>query len=383
MTRRLKTLTAMLAGAAALIVPIVLEITPVYVWNASESVPIGLYRLQPADNLFVTELVAVQPPEPLATFLDLNGYLPAGVPMLKRVLALPGQTVCRSGLTTFCRRDRNGRGPRSRWPRSAAAEMAGLPRRRRGRTLRHELAVHQLAGWPLFRVLAGIGRHWPCAPCVDLGGLIVRVLGIRSAIPLFGRVRHHSSVPTNNRAAVARSGGPGRPKGRREAALPWTGASTAACLCLFERSLHVVVPLFLALTVSSATAVAGMRPAGATASYRTNDPFAAFVEEASRRFGVPVHWIRAVIKRRKRRRRARQVTERRHGADADHAGDLGGSAPAVRSRQRSVRSPRQHSCGYCVSSRTARPVWFTGLPCSLQRGTCSLRRASRRPSIAS
>ena len=98
MTSQFKTLTAMLGGATALITTIVLEITPVYVWNASESVPIGLYRLQPVDNLFVTELVAVQPPEPLATFLDLNGYLPTGVPMLKRVLALPGQAVCRSGL---------------------------------------------------------------------------------------------------------------------------------------------------------------------------------------------------------------------------------------------------------------------------------------------
>jgi hypothetical protein len=53
--------------------------------------------------------------------------------------------------------------------------------------------------------------------------------------------------------------------------------------------------LFLALTVSDATAVAEMRPAGATASYRTSDPFADFVEEASRRFGVPVHLICAVI----------------------------------------------------------------------------------------
>jgi conjugative transfer signal peptidase TraF len=74
------------------------EATPAYIWNASKSVPIGLYQLQPADRLAVTELVAVRPPEPLATFLDLNGYLPIGVPMLKRVLALPGQTVCRKGL---------------------------------------------------------------------------------------------------------------------------------------------------------------------------------------------------------------------------------------------------------------------------------------------
>jgi conjugative transfer signal peptidase TraF len=40
-----------------------------------------------------------QPPDRLAAFLDRNGYLPTGVPMLKRVLALPGQTVCRHGLT--------------------------------------------------------------------------------------------------------------------------------------------------------------------------------------------------------------------------------------------------------------------------------------------
>lgn len=123
MTSRFKTLTAMFGGAAALVAPIVLEITPAYIWNASESIPIGLYRVQPADKLFVTELLAVQPPEPLATFLDLNGYLPTGLPMLKRVLALPGQTVCRTGLTVSVdtiemgeARDRDGRGrPLPKW----------------------------------------------------------------------------------------------------------------------------------------------------------------------------------------------------------------------------------------------------------------------------
>ncbi|MGY3146484.1 conjugative transfer signal peptidase TraF [Bradyrhizobium sp. USDA 3397] len=73
--------------------------TPFYIWNTSDSVPIGLYRLQEVGALEVTELVAVRPPEPLASFLDFNGYLPLGVPMLKRVLALPGQTVCRTGRT--------------------------------------------------------------------------------------------------------------------------------------------------------------------------------------------------------------------------------------------------------------------------------------------
>jgi conjugative transfer signal peptidase TraF len=73
--------------------------SPRYIWNASNSVPIGLYRLQPVSTLAVTDLIAVQPPDLLAAYLDLNDYLPLGVPMLKRVLALPGQTVCRNGLT--------------------------------------------------------------------------------------------------------------------------------------------------------------------------------------------------------------------------------------------------------------------------------------------
>jgi conjugative transfer signal peptidase TraF len=86
-------------GAAVLLLSTLGDTPPSYIWNASQSAPIGLYRLQPAEHLRVTELVAIQPPEPLASFLDLNGYLPLGVPMLKRVLALPGQTVCRTGLT--------------------------------------------------------------------------------------------------------------------------------------------------------------------------------------------------------------------------------------------------------------------------------------------
>ena len=105
--------------ATALLLSTVAGTTPHYIWNASNSVPIGLYRIRPATRLTVTELVAVQPPDLLAVFLDLNGYLPIGVPMLKRVLALPGQTVCRNGLTIAVdgidvgdARERDGRGRR-------------------------------------------------------------------------------------------------------------------------------------------------------------------------------------------------------------------------------------------------------------------------------
>jgi conjugative transfer signal peptidase TraF len=91
--------------------------TPHYIWNASNSVPIGLYHVHPVTSLKVTELIAVQPPDWLAAFLDLNGYLPIGVAMLKRVLALPGQTVCRNslkiavdGIVVGEARERDGRG---------------------------------------------------------------------------------------------------------------------------------------------------------------------------------------------------------------------------------------------------------------------------------
>jgi conjugative transfer signal peptidase TraF len=99
MTGRATTLLFTVGAAALALSTIAARPAKRYVWNASGSVPVGLYRLQPTGNLFVTQLVAVQPPEPLATFLADHRYLPHGVPMLKRILALPGQTVCRDGLT--------------------------------------------------------------------------------------------------------------------------------------------------------------------------------------------------------------------------------------------------------------------------------------------
>ena len=61
--------------------------------------PIGLYRLQPTDRLFVTELVAGQATGAACDISRAERLSAGGVPMLKRVLALPGQTVCRTGLT--------------------------------------------------------------------------------------------------------------------------------------------------------------------------------------------------------------------------------------------------------------------------------------------
>jgi conjugative transfer signal peptidase TraF len=88
------------------------------IWNVSASIPVGLYSVEPADHLEITDLVAVMPPPPLAAFLIARGYLGEGTPLLKRVMGLPGQDVCRFSdaitvdgvpLGKALRRDRLGR----------------------------------------------------------------------------------------------------------------------------------------------------------------------------------------------------------------------------------------------------------------------------------
>ncbi|MGR9281408.1 S26 family signal peptidase [Rhizobium johnstonii] len=65
------------------------------IWNASASTPIGLYSITPAEGLEVTDLVAVRAPAPLAAFMVERGYIGHGVPLMKRIAAVPGQQVCR------------------------------------------------------------------------------------------------------------------------------------------------------------------------------------------------------------------------------------------------------------------------------------------------
>jgi conjugative transfer signal peptidase TraF len=95
--RRILTVTALavigIAAASAVDWPLRL------IWNATASAPIGFYTVEPADALDAPELVAVMPPEPLAAFMAERGYVAGGIPLLKRVVGLPGQRVCRTGST--------------------------------------------------------------------------------------------------------------------------------------------------------------------------------------------------------------------------------------------------------------------------------------------
>lgn len=122
MTARRMTLLAMLAGTVMIALPVWNPPAIRMIWNASASVPVGLYRIvsldvSEGDRLEVTDLAVVMPPDDLAGFLAERSYLPRGLPLLKRVLALSGTTVCRTGaeitaygMTYGQARERDGQG---------------------------------------------------------------------------------------------------------------------------------------------------------------------------------------------------------------------------------------------------------------------------------
>jgi conjugative transfer signal peptidase TraF len=91
-TVTMTSLAVVFVGITSLLHPV-----PKLIWNASASVPIGLYTVKPTGAHHVGDLVVVRPPEPLAAFFETRGYLARGVPLLKHIVALPGQVVCRTG----------------------------------------------------------------------------------------------------------------------------------------------------------------------------------------------------------------------------------------------------------------------------------------------
>lgn len=91
--------TACLAGAVALatLLSAVVPVSRQFIWNATASVPTGLYHIGGKSGLQIGDRVAIEPPPALRRYLAARGYLPAGIPLIKDIAALPGQTVCRSG----------------------------------------------------------------------------------------------------------------------------------------------------------------------------------------------------------------------------------------------------------------------------------------------
>ena len=69
---------------------------PLFVWNVSQSVPVGLYVIiqRPPSR---GEFAALRLPEPMRSLADARGYLAATAVLIKPVAALSPDLVCRHG----------------------------------------------------------------------------------------------------------------------------------------------------------------------------------------------------------------------------------------------------------------------------------------------
>jgi len=92
-----RVLTLAVVTTNALTLALVIDMPTRLVWNVTASVPTGLYAVRADDRLRPGVLTAVLPPESLASWMVSRGYLGRGVPLLKRIEALPGARVCREG----------------------------------------------------------------------------------------------------------------------------------------------------------------------------------------------------------------------------------------------------------------------------------------------
>jgi type IV secretory pathway protease TraF len=114
----------LLAGAvaAATLATLAVPVSRYGVWNATASVPTGLYAIRGKASLHVGERVAIEPPPEMRRLLAERHYLPTGVPLLKRIAAVSGQRVCRFGHWVTIDGDWAARCPRGSAARCSAPE---------------------------------------------------------------------------------------------------------------------------------------------------------------------------------------------------------------------------------------------------------------------
>jgi conjugative transfer signal peptidase TraF len=92
--RRVRLLACGLAGLASIAIASALPRVPLLVWNISASAPRGLYLVLPGAALDRGNLVVARTPAAVRALAAERHYLPANVPLVKRVAAVPGDHVC-------------------------------------------------------------------------------------------------------------------------------------------------------------------------------------------------------------------------------------------------------------------------------------------------
>ncbi len=117
-------------------------------------------------------------------------------------------------------------------------------------------------------------------------------------LSLFGRLDRPFLVPAKTASAAARSRGQGRPDGRRATRASLDGGEHGCTVSFAGTTLRT--PRAWRATASSwllamGVLLASLPPAQAAEPARETAEVTTAIDEASRRFGLPVAWIRAVI----------------------------------------------------------------------------------------
>jgi conjugative transfer signal peptidase TraF len=100
--RKLSRRTAIIGAGIALIgLTTVFPPAPRLVWNASASAPIGLYVVTPGAAVDLGDIVIARVPSPWQSLAAQRHYLPANVPLVKRIAAAAGDEVCALGPEIF------------------------------------------------------------------------------------------------------------------------------------------------------------------------------------------------------------------------------------------------------------------------------------------
>lgn len=108
--------------AAALAATLLAPPRPRLVWNASASAPVGLYAVGDRAEFVRGDMVIARMPNEFRMMAARRHYLPANVPLVKRVVAAPGDEVCAAGARVMVngrlvarRLDRDGAGRPVPW----------------------------------------------------------------------------------------------------------------------------------------------------------------------------------------------------------------------------------------------------------------------------
>ena len=146
-------------GIALLAFTVIVSPPPRLVWNASASAPLGLYAVHPGALPARGDMVVAWPPPQAGAFAAARHYLPANVPLVKRVVALSGDRVCAVGRSI----EINGRHAATRLERDST-----------GRPLPSWQGCRKLAHGALFLLMDAPGsfdgRYFGLSKAIDLIG---------------------------------------------------------------------------------------------------------------------------------------------------------------------------------------------------------------------